>query len=42
MLQGFYWDSYDYTKWENLTNRSVIHCSIYLSSWRWSCYDSWW
>ena len=22
MLQGFYWDSYDYTKWDNLTARS--------------------
>ena len=33
MLQGFYWDSYDYTKWENLTNRSEELGAIYDLIW---------
>ncbi|MBR5118687.1 MAG: starch-binding protein [Muribaculaceae bacterium] len=33
MLQGFYWDSYDYTKWENLTNRSEELGSIFDLIW---------
>ena len=33
MLQGFYWDSYDYTKWENLTARSEELGSIYDLIW---------
>ena len=33
MLQGFWWDSYDYTKWENLTNRSEELGAIYDLIW---------
>ncbi len=33
MLQGFYWDSYDYTKWENLTARSEELGSIFDLIW---------
>ncbi|MDY6294394.1 MAG: starch-binding protein [Bacteroidales bacterium] len=33
MLQGFYWDSYDYTKWDNLTARSEELGSIYDLIW---------
>ncbi|MBR5087511.1 MAG: starch-binding protein [Muribaculaceae bacterium] len=33
MLQGFYWDSYDYTKWENLTARSEELGAIYDLIW---------
>ena len=33
MLQGFYWDSYDYTKWENLTARSQELGAIYDLIW---------
>lgn len=33
MLQGFYWDSYDYTKWENLTNRSEELGAIFDLIW---------
>ncbi len=33
MLQGFYWDSYDYTKWDNLTARSQELGSIYDLIW---------
>jgi len=33
MLQGFYWDSYDYTKWENLSARSEELGSIYDLIW---------
>lgn len=33
MLQGFYWDSYDYTKWDNLTARSEELGSIFDLIW---------
>ncbi len=33
MLQGFYWDSYEYTKWDNLANRSEELGSIYDLIW---------
>lgn len=33
MLQGFYWDSYDYTKWDNLTSRSEELGAIYDLIW---------
>ena len=33
MLQGFYWDSYDYTKWDNLTNRSEELGAIFDLIW---------
>jgi len=33
MFQGFYWDSYDYTKWENLTARSEELGAIYDLIW---------
>ena len=33
MLQGFYWDSYNYTKWESLTARSEELGSIYDLIW---------
>ena len=33
MLQGFYWDSYDYTKWENLEARSSELGAIYDLIW---------
>lgn len=33
MLQGFYWDSYDYTKWDNLTSRSEELGSIFDLIW---------
>lgn len=33
MFQGFYWDSYDYTKWDNLTNRSEELGSIFDLIW---------
>lgn len=33
MLQGFYWDSYDYTKWDNLAARSQELGAIYDLIW---------
>lgn len=33
MLQGFYWDSYNYTKWDNLTARSEELGSLYDLIW---------
>ena len=33
MMQGFYWDSYNYTKWENLTARSEELGSIFDLIW---------
>ncbi len=33
MLQGFYWDSYEYTKWDNLTARSEELGSIFDLIW---------